>query len=64
MNEFSEIYDFYSEAISCCDGQKYLTWLNSLPSVFEVKIMDMIDPCTYWVHLSDGVCCVANYIVA
>ena len=55
QNEFSQIYDFYSEAISRCCEEEYLNWLSNLPSIFEVMIMDLIDPCTYWVHLSDGV---------
>lgn len=54
--DFGKIYDFYSEAISHCSGEQYLRWLQNLPSIFEVKIMDIIDPCTYWVHLYDGVC--------
>ncbi|XP_028416942.1 uncharacterized protein LOC114541155 [Dendronephthya gigantea] len=54
QDEFTKIYDFFSEAISGCCRQDYLHWLNNLPSIFEVKIMDLIDPCTFWVHLSDG----------
>ena len=54
-DQFSQIYSLYDEAMVNCCGQSYFLWLNSLPSVFEMKVMDIIDPCTFWVHISDGV---------
>ena len=54
-DDFSEIYSIYDKAVVGCCGQQHLLWLSSL-SLFEMKVIGFIDPCTFWVHIHDGVC--------
>lgn len=55
QNTLSTIYEIFSEAVNRCCGKRYANWMENLPQKFEIKIMELIDPCTFWLHVNDWV---------
>ncbi|XP_046854938.1 uncharacterized protein LOC124447961 isoform X3 [Xenia sp. Carnegie-2017] len=54
QNTLTTIYEIFSEAVNRCYGKRYANWMENLPQKFEIKIMELIDPCTFWLHVADG----------